>query len=453
MHILHYSLGLPPYRSGGLTKYATDLMIAQVSNGDVVSLLYPGDYIFWLFSQTLIKKNNGYKGISVFEIKNPSPVPLLHGVVTPNDIRVPRKILSGKEIKQFFNSVNPDVFHIHTLMGLPHELILYFREKGVKIIFTSHDCYGLCLKVNFINQNGVFCESPGGIQCALCNKDAPSSLFLRLRNSKYLLRYKTKLKSIPIKIGKENIKELKDVFLTQKRCSEYDALLIYYRKFFDLIDCFHFNSNVSRVVYERYLTPKQSIVLPISHFGIKDFRRIRKIDKNHIKLAFIGSTTTFKGYQMLKNVLYELNKRDIRNWKLQVWGSNTGQDRECDKIMHMGQYSTDDLHQVFNELDLLIVPSICNESFSLITLEALSYGVPVLVSTNVGAKDIIAEYNPDFVFIPIKEVLYSKLRDILNNPVILEDYNRKICANKFEYSLEDHCQKIKQLYQSIIPIR
>ena len=453
MHILHYSLGLPPYRSGGLTKYATDLMIAQVSNGDIVSLLYPGDYIFWLFSQTYIKKNNTYNGISVFEIINPPPVPLLHGVLTPNDIRIPKKTLSGKAIKQFYNNINPEVFHIHTLMGLPLELILYFREKGVKILFTSHDCYGLCLKVNFINQNGVFCNSPGGTLCALCNKDAPCSLFLRVRNSKYLLRYKTKLASIPIKIGTENIKALKDVFITQKRCNEYDALLKFYRNLFDLIDCFHFNSNVSRVVYEGYLTPKQSIVLPISHSGIKDFRRIKKIDKDHIKLAFIGSTTTFKGYKMLKNVLYELNKRALKNWKLQVWGSGTGKDIECDNIMHMGHYSPNDLYQVFNELDLLIVPSICNESFSLITLEALSFGVPVLVSDNVGAKDIIAEYNPEFVFNPIKEVLYLKLQEILNNPMLLEDYNRKICVNKFEYSLEDHSQKIKQLYQSIISIR
>lgn len=29
MKILHYNLGLPPYRSGGLTKYSTDLMIEQ----------------------------------------------------------------------------------------------------------------------------------------------------------------------------------------------------------------------------------------------------------------------------------------------------------------------------------------------------------------------------------------------------------------------------------------
>lgn len=33
---LHYSLGLPPYRSGGLTKYCTDLMVEQAKSNDEI---------------------------------------------------------------------------------------------------------------------------------------------------------------------------------------------------------------------------------------------------------------------------------------------------------------------------------------------------------------------------------------------------------------------------------
>ena len=38
MRILHYSLGFPPYRRGGLTKYCLDLMAAQEMQGNVVAL-------------------------------------------------------------------------------------------------------------------------------------------------------------------------------------------------------------------------------------------------------------------------------------------------------------------------------------------------------------------------------------------------------------------------------
>ena len=46
MNILHYTLGLPPYRSGGLTKYSLDLMLEQISEGHTLSLLYPSDLTF-----------------------------------------------------------------------------------------------------------------------------------------------------------------------------------------------------------------------------------------------------------------------------------------------------------------------------------------------------------------------------------------------------------------------
>jgi glycosyltransferase involved in cell wall biosynthesis len=95
------------------------------------------------------------------------------------------------------------------------------------------------------------------------------------------------------------------------------------------------------------------------------------------------------------------------------------------------------------------VPSICKETFSLVALEALSYGVPVMVSDNVGAKDIVAKYNADFIFQPTKEALQLKLQHLLANPSLLTDFNEKLQKDKFEYSLDDHQKKIKQLYNFI----
>ena len=43
MIILHYFLGFPPYRTGGLTKYAFDLMKSQADDGNDVMALWPGE--------------------------------------------------------------------------------------------------------------------------------------------------------------------------------------------------------------------------------------------------------------------------------------------------------------------------------------------------------------------------------------------------------------------------
>ena len=42
MNILHYSLGFPPFRRGGMTQYCLDLMLEQIKVGHKVALLWPG---------------------------------------------------------------------------------------------------------------------------------------------------------------------------------------------------------------------------------------------------------------------------------------------------------------------------------------------------------------------------------------------------------------------------
>ena len=81
MKILHYSLGLPPFRSGGLTKYSMDLINQQAKLGADISLLYPGSIIN--NSTTKIVKNKKFNEVKVYEMINPLPIPLLDGVKNP----------------------------------------------------------------------------------------------------------------------------------------------------------------------------------------------------------------------------------------------------------------------------------------------------------------------------------------------------------------------------------
>lgn len=449
MRILHYTLGLPPFRSGGLTKYATDLLLAQSAAEDTVSLLYPGDYTFWRIPTMKIIEDKNFKGVSVYEIKNPNPVPLLHGVSNPAAIYNSNKKLSQQVLEEFYNKTKPKVFHIHTLMGLPLELLKFFKNKGVKIIYSSHDYYGLCPKVNFINEKDEVCNAPNGFNCAVCNKNAMNSFLLKLRNSKYVLKHKEKLKgSVPISlIAKE--KPITKTNPDNYQMESYDDLLKYYHEYFDLIDGIHFNSSVTKKVYEKFITPHQFKVIPISHSGIQDNRRKKNFDDKHIRIGFIGSIDSYKGFPMLKEVLCELQNKGVLNWSLQVWGGSIAADPDCDKIQYKGKYASEDIVQVYDEMDVLLVPSICKETFSLICLEALSYGVPVLVSENVGAQDIVKEYSSNYIISLENSGLLKKLKDILENPKQLLDYNEKILAKEFKHSMTEHTARIKELYINI----
>ena len=103
MNILHYSLGYPPFRTGGMTKYCMDLMTQQKNDGHSVSLLWPGRYSL-LDHDSRIKDRIKYHYsndilLGSYELINPMPVPLLEGVC---DFDLYTKPINIKGMDDFF---------------------------------------------------------------------------------------------------------------------------------------------------------------------------------------------------------------------------------------------------------------------------------------------------------------------------------------------------------------
>ncbi len=178
MIILHYILGFPPHRSGGLCRYSLDLIQAEKELGNDVTILYPGNFSLFSNKSHFKKEHAG-----IFQLTNALPIPLLYGISTPSLFMSKRDILG---FDTFIEEIKPDIFHIHTLMGLPKELLILMKEAGIRIVYTSHDYFGLCPKVNFINHKGKICAGADGKRCEECCKGAHGKLFLKVRNSKYV---------------------------------------------------------------------------------------------------------------------------------------------------------------------------------------------------------------------------------------------------------------------------
>lgn len=189
MNILHYTLGFPPQRSGGLVKYAIDLMSAEQKNGHNVYALYPGNVSLITKKSTFLQENDVYE-VPVYQLTNALPVPLLYGIKNPSDFMDSREIQGFHE---FIEQAKPDVVHIHTLMGLPKELLQLFKSAGIKLVFTTHDYFGLCPRVNFVEDEGRMCD-PLNRNCEKCASAARGKMFLKLRNSKSIVFLKKVLK-------------------------------------------------------------------------------------------------------------------------------------------------------------------------------------------------------------------------------------------------------------------
>lgn len=188
MIILQYVMGLSPYRSGGLTKYTTALMHVEKQMGHDVVALYPGGSSFF-HKSCYIHVDNAYNEILTYEMSNPLPVPLMYGIKDTKS-ETSNNNLDLKSFQNMLDEVKPNVFHIHTLMGLPLEYIKEVHERCIRVVYTSHDYFGLCPKVNFINQDGEVCYGASAKRCAICNANAKSASFLKLRNAKWLIPFR-----------------------------------------------------------------------------------------------------------------------------------------------------------------------------------------------------------------------------------------------------------------------
>ncbi|QIW18640.1 glycosyltransferase [Bacillus thuringiensis] len=457
MKILHISLGLPPYRTGGLTKYSLDLMLEQ-SNENKVFLLYPGK--FTISQKVAIKKNKSCEGIGVYELVNPLPISLLNGINQPPLFM--KKVDKGT-YEDFLKKIDPDVIHVHTLMGIHKEFFEVAKDLSIKVVFTTHDYFGLCPKVNLMDAEDSICEDfNSGRNCLSCNINALSLPMIYVMQSypyRYLkdssivkslrkLKKNQVKKSIEVSSVSEEVTKLDDNLAIQ-----YVELRKYYLEVFKLIDYFHFNSSVAKEQFESFLDLKGKVI-SISHSNIYDHRRerfSRKKNSSILRLGYLGPLDIYKGFYALKDTLNSLNGNGYKNWHLDVYGDfiNNPKTYSPEHYTFHGRYEYSQLKKMFDQIDLLIIPSVWKETFGFIGLEAQSYGVPIMLSEHVGFKDLIEDGETGFIYKADGNDFANKLSLILDNPSILEKINENISKMKFPYIMQQHNNEIINLYQEV----
>lgn len=434
MNILHYALGFPPYRTGGLTKYAIDLAREQVMEGHNVSLIWPGE-IKLIGKKNKIRKRSLVLGINSFEIINPLPVSYDEGIV---DIKAFTSNGDKQIYIDFLKENNIEVLHIHTFMGLHKELVDAAKELGIRTVYTSHDFFMICPKVTFC-QNGRLCNDVASCKaCPECNVNALSNKKMIILQSPL---YRT-LKDSPL--VKSLRKRHRDTALNEEAVSEdkpvnsaddYIRLRAFYKSIYEEIDYIHFNSSVSKMIYDKYFGEHKGQVISISHEKIRDNKKEKNFS-DELRITYIAAPSAAKGYYMLLDTLdrlYEEGKRFSLNTPFIS-------PVERQYLYSFGHFESDELGKIFDDTDLLIAPSVWYETFGFTVLEALSYGVPVVISDHVGAKDII----PDDSLLMFKdeEELYQILKDI--DKTELKKLNKNIIKNVKIKLLSEHAKELEK---------
>lgn len=392
MRILHYFLGFPPYRSGGLTKYAYDLMGAQVEDGNDVFALWPGKMCI-ADHKIYIKRQKKVRGIINYELINPLPIPLDEG------IKAFEEYMRSCDISvymRFLQDLCPDAIHIHTLMGVHQEFIFAAAALGIRTVYTTHDYFGICPKVTLYRFGDVCDDDHNCVDCVQCNYTALGLNKIKIMQSPW---YRILKNSAVVRQLRK--RHRRDFFANEislaspiaknetARLSEgYRKLRMYYTSMLENVDQIHFNSSLASDIYKKYITPRSSVIMTITHKNIVESRKkIGRKTSDKLRITMLASAKPYKGYDVLKKALDELWTEGKNDFELKIF--SPVQNPSPYMIVRENGFEQTELENIFAETDVLVAPSVWYETFGFTVLEAISYGIPVIVSDHVGAKDII----------------------------------------------------------------
>lgn len=441
MNVLHYALGFPPYRSGGMTKYVMDLAEEQAKSGHQVSVLWPGRIDIFQKKISIIYKE-AENGIGSYEMINPLPVPLLNGILS---IEAFTEKCNLDDYIKILKTINPDVMHIHTFMGLHKEALEAAKRLKIKLIFTSHDYFGLCAKANMVDFEGKVCQEWSDEKCSRCNLSALSLKRIYIMQS---VAYR-KLKDAKIvKTLRKNYKKKQIELLKEEpnpkaySVRDYKKIYEYYREMFRMIDVFHFNSARTQRVFCNKISNITYQVLPITNSSIKSvYKKKDNTKKGEIVFGYFGDRVEYKGYWLLLNALDEIYTKR-KNFKLKTF---FGVQKDRSYIECHNPFTSMELFSVLDSIDVLVVPSVCNETFGMIVPEALCRGVPVILTECVGAADIVPK-GGGIVVKRDEKSLREAIESVVENPDLAKKMNDSL-ETFHTITMKDHAIEMDKLYK------
>jgi len=302
---------------------------------------------------------------------------------------------STKKLIKKLKNINPDIIHMHNIHGYYINFPVLFKylksEYKGKIVWTLHDCWtftGHC--PHFIK---VEC-SKWKTGCYGCPQLSiyPKTLF-DCSKREYKLKKKLflKLSNILIVTPSEWLKEL----VNQSFLRKYSVDVIN-----NGVDLNIFKRTHDKKIYDKYNIPKNKKIL----LGVANIWEERKGFNTFIELSNMIDNDTII-------VLVGLDKKQIKSLPNNVIGIE-----RTDNVY--------DLVKIYSISNIFVNPSL-EESFSLVTVEAMACGVPVVVSKTSAIKDLVVSG-------------VGAVVDIEES----SDYFKKICNLQYDIKkINQHVQK------------
>lgn len=281
----------------------------------------------------------------------------------------------------------------------------------------------------------------------------------------------TGLIKIAKKINKKVVLQINDMpryFLEGNAKGQKDSLKnkikrIKFKKLINKVDVITVNVTKNKEIVKKCLNRDAKVFYCGVDTNENLERHYSMHNSNKLKLFSSGVFFPYRNYETLVKVVDKIVKNNIEV-HLDIMGSTDWDKDYADFIKKMitdmkldkyitiwGQVNDEKYVELHNNADMFLFINI-NQSWGLAVFEAMSCGLPVIVSESVGAIELLKDKENSIITNPENvDEIYNEIMNLKNN----EDYYRKISNNAYEivknFTWDNlYSSKMLELFKKII---
>jgi glycosyltransferase involved in cell wall biosynthesis len=429
LRILHAIHDFLPRHHAGSEIYALELCRAQAARHHVAVLCADYDparrhgHVTWRV----------HEGLPVIEIAN--------NWVCRSFADTYRAPLVAEQIAHVLTAVQPDVLHVHNLLNLSFELPAIARARGVPVVATLHDYTLLCASGGQrIHRKGEHvCHSIDPDRCARCFRESPffaqtsiGAVGAATGMPAVLQRIALEINRRAPALGRRLARVARVAPVVSVGEDDITARLAAARAVFDQIDLFVAPSRSIALEFERFGVDTRKI--RVSDYGFLPLIRRRvKTRSARLRIGYVGTLVWHKGVHVLVDAVRRLPETA---YELKIFGNpDVFPDYSASlrakaaglPVQFMGAFGRERTADVYEQIDVLVVPSLWLENSPLVIHEAFMAGVPVIGARMGGIADLVAHGENGLLYeATSSDALCAAIRALIDRPERLVEFSRRL---------------------------
>lgn len=298
------------------------------------------------------------------------------------------------EFTDYLNIHQPDIIHFHTLTT--NFNVFHFKiakSKKCKVIFTSHIPGHICLRGDFLKNGTKSCDGlVSSYKCNKCVSFSNNNSFLK-GISRYLYYSITKNSPAILKL-----RQLRDI---ERYTDKIVCVAEWQKEFF-----------IKNGINKKHITVCRQAA---------DELHLTKSSSNKIRLGFIGRIDPVKGLHLLLEAMESINDNHL-SLQIAAITPNDSRSKYFSTLKKISRNVTEckwnfDLDReamirFLNNLDYLVVPSLCFETGPFVIYEALAAKIPIITTKMGGQQELVIDGVNGYLHAPTKAALAGLLSSL-----------------------------------------